>query len=280
MTVEIPQGISDHVHELCQTHGLYEPGSRKLKSGWEGTIADIIKDSRFVVVGEGHELSDLSAVYVSSSSVMGRLFWGAVGPFTPSFWNSHYATEEEVKDIFRAVFREKAAAGGREVAEIPVSDEPRLTVTRRAAGPAGRRPPERKPFESRYQPTPAPAPTEFVEQPVAEEAARPPAAPPPVVKRPMGSPVAAGLAAAAQARRAAMKETPAAPRPPAAPPKVLKTTDEFIAALQAPNPKYDEIAKQLADKPAIQMMVQRQLGRGSDIVNKLNEALSKLKAGR
>jgi hypothetical protein len=110
MSIDIPQGIADHVHELCQSHDLFEPGSTNLKKDWEEKMEDIITHSRFVVIGQERKFKDLSAVVVEPKSLTGRIFWGTFGAFTPSYWNSHYASEEELKDIFHIVLGKGTSA--------------------------------------------------------------------------------------------------------------------------------------------------------------------------
>ena len=87
MSISVPPSIMDHINELCQAHELFEPNSSKLKDGWEDEITNIIKDSRFVVAGKS--LKDLSSVSVWSKTLIGRIFWGAICPFTSSYWTSH-----------------------------------------------------------------------------------------------------------------------------------------------------------------------------------------------
>ncbi len=262
MSMEIPQGVIDHVQELCQRHNLLDPASKTLKQGWEDKISDLIQDSRFVVIGAGKDLKDLSAVYVGSPTLIGRIFWGAVGPFTPSYWNSHYATENEVRAIFRAVLEQKGP-----VSEgiLPGSEEERLDVPRRTTGPSGRRPPSRKPFESRYQEPKEPSPTEG---PAAE-----PQAPP--AKPRSGNPATAALAAAAMEKRAALKPGTKA-TPASAASTALKNVDDFVAALQTPTPNYDDIAKQLLQQGEF---IQRAIARNSAVdPSRLQKLIATMKA--
>ena len=283
MSIGIPQGVMDHVQELCQEHGLFESGSTRLKEGWEDKIADIIKDSRFVVIGEEGELKDLSAVAVGSKSLSGRIFWGTLGVFTPSYWNSHYATEGEVRTIFRAVMEKLAPVSSEHFAEaLLVSERTRLSVPRRAGGPAGRQAPSRTPFESRYQPPPpAVAHSKGAEAPSAEEMVARPMKPPPisVPKRPiMGTPSTASLAQAAIAQRGMLKQqqggaaTPSLSRAP-----TLNTVSDFEAALQSQNPSYATIASQLSTKPALQLMVARSKNIAPEKMKQLMAALAALK---
>lgn len=233
MSMQIPQGIRDHVNELCHSHDLFEPGTTTLKKGWEEKIPELIKDSRFVVIGHERELKDLSAVVVNASTLMGRIFWGTVGVFTPSYWNSHYATEKEIKTIFHSILE---AAPQPTAEQIPTSTAARLDVPRRATGPAGRRPPTlHRPSATSSQQLEETAPS----LPQEETGVK--------VEPPTRERVSSAIASAAIQQKERLKSKSGTGKPSRAP-KILREVKDFEEALQAENPDYTELAKQLVER--------------------------------